>query len=44
MFKTITCLCPGLTINLDDNGTKTSYYSENGLMGLVDEGVKDKEL
>ena len=44
LFKTITCLCPGLTINLDDNGTKTSYYSENGLMDLVDEGVKNKEL
>ena len=44
LFKTIACLCPGLTINLDDNGTKTSYYSENGLMDLVDEGVKDKEL
>ena len=32
------------SINLDDNGTKTSYYSENGLMDLVDEGVKNKEL
>ena len=25
LFKTITCLCPGLTINLDDNGKKTVF-------------------
>jgi DNA gyrase/topoisomerase IV subunit B len=37
-------LCPGLTINLDDNGKKTTYYSENGLNDLVDAAVKDKEL
>lgn len=44
LFKTISCLCPGLTINLDDNGKKTTYYSENGLNDLVDAAVKDKEL
>lgn len=44
LFKTITCLCPGLTINLDDNGSKTSYFSEHGLMDYVDEGVKNKEI
>ena len=44
LFKTISCLCPGLTINLDDNGIKTVYYSEEGLNDLVDMAVKDKEL
>lgn len=44
LFKTITCLCPGLTIELDDNGNKTTYYSEYGLNDLVDDYVKDKEL
>ena len=44
LFKTITCLCPGLTIELNDNGEYTTYYSTNGLNDLVDEAVKDKEL
>ena len=44
LFKTITCLCPGLTINLNDNGESITYYSEKGLMDLVDDGVKDKEI
>lgn len=44
LFKTITCLCPGLTINLDNNGEKISYYSKNGLDDLIDEAVKDKEI
>lgn len=44
LFKTITCLCPGLTINLNDNGKEITYYSENGLNDLVDGLVKDKEL
>ena len=44
LFKTISCLCPGLTIELDDNGNKEIFYSENGLHDLVDEKVKDKEL
>lgn len=44
LFKTIACLCPGLTINLDDNGIKSSFYSEHGLNDLVDEKVKDKEI
>ena len=44
LFKTISCLCAGLTINLDYNGEKTSYYSERGLKDLVDEFVKDKEI
>jgi DNA gyrase/topoisomerase IV subunit B len=44
LFKTITCLCPGLTIELDDNGNKIIYYSEHGLNDLVDDAVKDKEI
>ena len=44
LFKTITCLCPGLTINLNDNGKEITYYSEKGLNDLVDGLVKDKEL
>jgi DNA gyrase/topoisomerase IV subunit B len=44
LFKTISCLCPGLTINLDDNGEKISYHSKNGLNDLVSEGVGDKEI
>jgi DNA gyrase subunit B len=44
LFETITCLCPGLTIILNDNGTITTYYSENGLNDLVDKMVKNKEI
>ena len=44
LFKTISCLCPGLTIVLNDNGTETIYTSTNGLNDLVDEAVKDKEI
>ncbi len=44
LFKTITCLCPGLTITLNDNGTENTFYSEHGLNDLVDEAVKDKEI
>ena len=44
LFKTIAALCPGLTIELDDNGTKTTYFSKNGINDLVDEAVSGKEL
>ena len=44
LFKTISCLCPGLTINLDNNGEKIVYSSVHGLNDLVDDAVKDKEL
>ena len=44
LFETITCLCPGLTINLDDNGKKTIYHSTRGLNDLADKMVKDKEI
>jgi len=44
LCKTITALCPGLTINLDDNGNKITYFSKNGINDLVDNAVKNKEL
>ena len=44
LFKTITCLCPGLTIELNDNGVKTIYCSEHGLNDLADEAIGDKEI
>ena len=44
LFETITCLCPGLTINLDNNGKKTVYHSTRGLNDLADKAVKDKEI
>ena len=44
LFKTISCLCPGLTIKLNNNGTRETYSSTNGLNDLVDDAVKDKEI
>lgn len=44
LFQTIACLCPGLTINLDNNGTKEVFQSNNGLNDLVDIAVKDGEI
>ena len=45
LFHTISCLCPGLTITLNDNDKQIyTFYSENGLNDLVDSAVKGKEL
>lgn len=44
LFNTISCLCPGLTINLDYNGEKTTYFSQNGLRDLVDKAVDKIEI
>ena len=44
LFNTLACLCPGLIINLNYNGTNVVYYSKNGLNDLVTAGVKDTEL
>ena len=44
LLNTIVCLCPGLTIKLDNNGEKTEYFSKNGLRDYVDQKVKDKEI
>lgn len=44
LFNTISCLCPGLTIKLNDNGKTYEYFSKNGINDLVNEFVKDKEI
>ena len=44
LLQTLVCLCPGLTINLDDNGKKISFIAQNGLDDLVDLAVKNNEL
>lgn len=44
LFETIAALCPGLTIELDDNGSKFTYFSKNGINDLVDAAVDGKEL
>lgn len=44
LFETISCLCPGLSIILNDNGTTTVYKSEYGLNDLVDKAVAAKEI
>lgn len=44
LFKTVACLCPGLTIELTNMGEKSTYFSKNGIADLVDEAVKGKEL
>lgn len=44
LFKTVSCLCPGLTINLNYNGENNTYFSKKGLADLVDEGVAEKEI
>ena len=44
LLNTITCLCPGLTINLDANGEKISYFSQNGLNDYVDNKIKNQEI
>lgn len=44
LFKTISCLCPGLEILLDYNGETCVYHSTNGLNDLVDDAVKEKEI
>jgi DNA gyrase/topoisomerase IV subunit B len=44
LFKTISCLCPGLTIHLNENGKIYDYISNKGLNDLVDAAVGNKEL
>lgn len=44
ILQTLVCLCPGLTINLNDNGNFTSYHSNNGINDLVDNAVKQSEI
>lgn len=44
LFQTLVCLCPGLTINLNENGKESSYYSKNGIDDLVSNNIKGTEL
>ena len=45
LFHVLTCLCPGLTINLTHNGKDLiSYHSQNGLSDLVDDIAGDTEI
>lgn len=44
LFKTISCLCPGLKIVLNDNSKTITFESTRGLDDLVDAAVGDKEL
>ena len=44
LFKTTVCLCPGLTIILNDNSDITEYYSEHGLDDFVDDKVGKEEI
>ena len=44
LFETIAALCPGLSIELNDNGSKSTYLSKNGITDLVDAAVQGKEL
>ena len=44
LFETVACLCPGLTIILNDCGNVTQYVSQYGLNDLVDKAVKEKEI
>ena len=45
LFKILTCLCSGLTINLTHDGKdKIEYVSKNGLMDLINDKVKDTEI
>ena len=45
LFNTISCLCPGLTIELTiENNPPEKFYSEHGLNDLIDEAVKGKEI
>ena len=44
LFKTISCLCPGLKIFCSINGEQFNYLSKNGLNDLVDAAVNDKEI
>ena len=43
-LKTLSCLCLGLTIHLEEKGKVYDYVSPRGLNDLVDEAVGAKEL
>ena len=43
-LKTLSCLCCGLTIHLEEKGKVYNYVSPRGINDLVDEAVGAKEL
>lgn len=43
-LKTLSCLCSGLTIRLEEKGKVYNYVSPRGINDLVDAAVGDKEL
>ena len=43
-LETTSCVCSGLTFNLNYNNQLITYYSENGLNDLVNKGVGNTEL
>lgn len=46
LFHVLTCLCPGLTINLIEKETdaRISYFSKNGLNDLLNDIAGDSEI
>ena len=44
LFKTISCLCPGLKIIFNDNGEVIEYFSKDGLNDLVNDIIKNNEI
>lgn len=44
LFKTITCLCPGLTIKFISGTGEEVFFSKNGLNDLADEAIGDSEI
>ena len=44
LLKTLACLCPGLTFNVNYEGKEEVFQSKNGLHDLVDDAVKDTEI
>ena len=44
LFKTITCLCPGLTIKFITGTGEEVFFSKNGLNDLADEAIGDSEI
>ena len=45
LFKTISCLCPGLTIEFKyKNDELETYFSKNGLDDYISDAIGDKEI
>ena len=43
-FRMITALTRGLTIEFDNNGSKQIYHSENGIVDLLTDKIKENEV